>query len=405
MCFSHEFNKESAMHQPLSGIRVIDTTEALSGPYCTMLLGDMGAEVIKVERLDGDMQRKTGAKIGDESAYGLYPNRNKRGITVNLKEERGREILLKLVKDADVFTENFRPKVKYRLKIDYETLKEINPRLVYCSISGFGQTGPWADRPGFDQVAQGMSGLMSVTGFPANGPTRVGVAIGDSVCALTAVYGILAALMERERSGTGQHLQTSLLEGLVALLGYQAANYFATGEVPAQAENDHGAYAPYGTYKTKDGYMNITAGTDRMWAILCEQLGVSELVNDAKFATALDRVNHRQELRAIFEERLAQKTTDEWSEILGTAGVACGPIYDLKQVFTSEQVLHQEMLLETEQARGGTMPMIGFPVKMSRTPCRINYAPPYVGQHTDEVLKEFNYSQEEIEELRRDGII
>jgi len=276
------------MRQALSGIKVVDLTEALAGPYCTMLLGDMGAEVIKVERLEGDMQRKTGAKIGDESAYGLYPNRNKRGITLNLKDERARNILLQLVKDADVVVENFRPKVKFRLNIDYETLREINPRLVYCSISGFGQTGPWADRPGFDQVAQGMSGLMSVTGFPAQGPTRVGVAIGDSVCALFAAYGILGALMERERSGEGQWLHASLLEGLVALLGYQAANYFATGEVPAQAENDHGAYAPYGTYKTKDGYMNITVGTDRMWVILCEKLGVPELVNEPKFATMLD---------------------------------------------------------------------------------------------------------------------
>ena len=267
------------MEQPLRNIKVIDLTSAVSGPFCTMILGDMGADVIKVEEITkGDMNRTAGPFIGGEGAYFLYANRNKRSLTLNLREEKGREILLKLVKDADIFVENFRPRVKQRLRIDYPTLKEINERLIYCSISGFGQTGPWAERPGFDQIAQGMSGLMSVTGFPETGPTRTGVAIGDSVCSLYAVQGILAALLERNQSGTGQFIETSLLEGLISLLGFQSAKYFGTNERPMRQGNDHGTIAPYGAYKTKDGYINIAAGTQEMWEKLCDLLDTKDLV-------------------------------------------------------------------------------------------------------------------------------
>jgi crotonobetainyl-CoA:carnitine CoA-transferase CaiB-like acyl-CoA transferase len=394
------------MTQALSGIKIIDLTSALSGPYCTMLLGDLGAEVIKIEEPQaGDMVRKSGPFIKGEGAYFLYGNRNKKGMTLNLQKERGRNILLKLIKNADIFVENFRPQVKIRLKIDYPKLKEINPRLIYCSISGFGQTGPWADRPGFDQIAQGMSGLMSVTGFPESGPTRVGVAIGDSVAGIFAAYGILAALFEREKSGLGQFIETSLLEGLVAVLGFQAAKYFGTGETPLQQGNDHGTIAPYGTYRTKDGYINIAAGNQKMWEKLCEILGVEDLIYELRFQTMPDRVQNKEALKEIIEKNLARKTTEEWVEILNKGGIASGPIYTIDQVFRDEQVSHQKMLLEVEHSIAGKIKMIGFPVKMGRTPCRIALAPPHLGQNTNEILKELNYSEEEIKELKQSGII
>jgi len=394
------------MNQPLLGIKVIDVTSALSGPYCTMLLGDLGAEVIKIEGPQaGDMLRKSGPFIEGEGSYFLYGNRNKKSMTLNLQKERGRDILLKLVKNADVFVENFRPQVKNRLRIDYPTLKENNPRIIYCSISGFGQKGPWAERPGFDQIAQGMSGLMSVTGFPGSVPTRVGVAIGDSVAGIFAAYGILAALFEREKSGLGHFIQTSLLEGLVAVLGFQAAKYFATGETPLPQGNDHGTIAPYGTYKTKDGYMNIAAGTEKMWEKLCEILEVKELTNDPRFQTIPNRVQNKDALREIIEKKLTCRISEEWVEILNNEGIACGPIYTVDEVFKDEQVLSQEMLLEVGHSKAGKIKMIGFPVKISRTPCKISLAPPHLGQHTQVILKELNFSEEEIKELKQGGII
>lgn len=394
------------MEQPLKGIRVIDFTSALAGPYCSMILGDMGADVIKVEEPKaGDINRDSGPFIDGEGAYFLYANRNKRGITLNLREERGRDVLLKLVKGADIFVENFRPRVKYKLNIDYKTLKEINPRLIYCSISGFGQTGPWADRPGFDQVAQGMSGLMSVTGFPQTGPTRVGVAIGDSICGIFSAYGILAALVERNKSGLGQYIESSLLEGLIAILGFQTAKYFSTRETPLQQGNDHATFAPYGTFKTKDGYINIAAGTRRMWERLCQILTLEGLIEDPRFKTNPDRVQNKDELRDIIENKLREKTSEKWVEIFNTGGIACGPIYTIDQVFRDKQVLHRNMLLEVDHPTASKIKMIGFPIKMSRTPCTIALPPPLLGQHTEEILRELNYSDQEIEELRASGII
>lgn len=394
------------MKQPLKGIKVIDLTSALAGPYCSLLLGDMGAEVIKIEEAKaGDMLRKQGPFIKGEGAYFLYGNRNKKSLSLNLQEERGRDILIKLVKNADILVENYRPQVKFRLKIDYATLKEINPRLIYCSVSGFGQTGPWADRAGFDQIAQGISGFMSITGFAGSGPCRVGVAIGDSVAAMFAAYGVLAALVERNESGMGQYIETSLLEGLVAVLGFQAGIYFSTEKTPLQLGNDHGTVAPYGTYRTKDGYINIAAATQRMWEKLCQVLKLDELINDPRFQTIPDRVQNKDELRGLMEKILVQKTVAEWVEILNKEGIACGPIYTVEQVFKDEQVLHQKMLLEADHATAGRIKMIGFPVKMSRTPCQIALPPPAFGQHTYEILKGLNYSDEEIKELKKSGII
>jgi crotonobetainyl-CoA:carnitine CoA-transferase CaiB-like acyl-CoA transferase len=394
------------MEQALKGTKIIDLTSALAGPYCTMILGDLGADVIKVENPKAsDMNRSYAPFIKGEGTYFLYTNRNKRSITLNLREERGRNILLRLVKDADIFVENFRPRVKERLKIDYPTLQQINPRLIYCSISGFGQTGPWADRPGFDQIAQGMSGLMSVTGFPESGPTRVGVAIGDSVCGIFAAYGILGALVERNRSGLGQFVETSLLEGLIAVLGFQAAKFFGTNEAPLQQGNDHATVAPYGSFRTKDGYINIAAGTQEMWEKLCHMLEIKDLIDDPKFKTIPDRVKNKETLRPIIENKLEARSSEEWIELINKEGVACGPIYTIDQVFENKQVLHQEMLLEVDHPTAGKIGMIGFPAKLSRTPCRIDLPPPCFAQHTNEILKELNYSEEELTELKQDGII
>jgi formyl-CoA transferase len=393
------------MAQPLSGIKIIDLAAVLSAPYCTMLLADMGAEVIKIEPPGGEMLRKAGPFIKGEGTYFLYTNRNKRGMTLNLQSEEGRNILLKMVKGADILVENWRPDVKRRLKIDYPMLKEMNPRLIYCSISGFGQKGPWSNRPGFDQIAQGMSGLMSVTGFPESVPTRVGVAIGDSVAALFATYGILAALFEREKSGLGQHIETSLLEGLIAVLGFQAAKYFGFGEAPLQQGNDHATFAPYGTYKTQDGYINIAAATEKMWESLCRILEIENLIHDPRFETGTDRVNNKDILRDIMENKLEKRPTEEWVEILYQEEIACGPIYNLEQVFKDKQVLHQQMLLNFDHPICGLIQLIGFPVKLERTPCRMNLAPPYLGQHTREILRELNYSEEKVDELKNNNVI
>jgi CoA:oxalate CoA-transferase len=392
--------------QALSGIKVVDTTSALAGPYATMLLGDMGADVIKIEQPDtGDMSRQYGPFVKGEGSYFLYTNRNKKSITLNLKEEEGREILLKLVKKADIFVENYRPKIKFKLKIDYASLGKINPRLIYCSVSGFGQTGPLAERPCYDQIAQGMSGLMSVTGFPESKGTRVGVAIGDSVVSMFATYGILAALYEREKSGVGQYLETSLLGGLIALLGFQAAKYFATEETPAPIGNDHGVVGPYGVYMTNNGPLNIAVGTQRMWGKLCRVLGLETLIDDEKFRTNDDRVTNRHVLRQALETKLVDKTVEDWVEILNQAGVPAGPIYTIDQTFQDEQVLHNKMLLEVHHSKAGPIKMIGFPVKMSRSPCQITLPPPYLGEHTSEVLMGLGYSHEEIKDLRKRGII
>jgi crotonobetainyl-CoA:carnitine CoA-transferase CaiB-like acyl-CoA transferase len=392
--------------KPLAGIRIIDATTVLSGPYCTMLLADMGAEVIKIEPPGkGDLLRRSGPFIGSEGAYFLYSNRNKKSITLDVRREEGRNTLIDLIRTADVYAENFRPRVKHRLRIDYDTLAEVNPRLIYCSISGFGQKGSWADRPGFDQIAQGMSGLMSVTGFPDTGPTRVGVAIGDSVAGLFAAYGVLSALFERQRSGKGQRVETSLLEGLIAVLGYQAAAYFSNGEAPPLSSNDHATFAPYGTYRTLDGMINIAAATEQMWEVLADMLSIDAQLRSTLFVTNMDRVRNKDRLRQEMEKQLTLKPSGEWVKLLNEAGIACGPIYDIPQVFEDEHIRGLDMLLEEEHPSVGPIKLIGFPVKMSRTRCEVSSPPPLLGQDTDSVLAELGYSAERIAALREAGVV
>lgn len=394
------------MGQPLTGIKVIDTTGFLSGPYCTMLLGDMGADVIKVERPgDGDALRKNAPLIDGEGAYFLYTNRNKQSITLDITSDEGRSILIDLVKEADVFVENYRPRVKRKLKLDYDVLAGHNPRLIYCSISGFGQTGLWADRPGFDQIAQGMSGLMSVTGFPESIPTRVGVAIGDSLAGLFGAYGILAALLERERSGMGQYIHTSLLESLIAVLGYQAAIYFSMGQAPPRQGNDHATIAPYGVYKTKDGHINIAAGTDAMWKTLAKVLNIDNGLVNGPFATNKDRMANKHILRDAMEAGLATATSDEWIRGLNDAGIACGPIYTIDQARRDAHIQAQNMFIEANGNGSRKVQMIGFPVKMCRTGCAVSRLPPKLGQDTDAILSRLGRSEADIAELRRRKVI
>ncbi len=379
----------------------------MAGPFCTQLLADFGASVLKIEPPGtGDMLREFGPPfVKGESYYFLLNNRNKRSMTLNLQAPKGLEVFRKVAKDADVVVENYRPGVKRKLKIDYDDLKADNPRLIYASISGFGQSGPYENRAGFDPIAQGMSGLTSVTGWKHTGPVRVGVAIGDSVAGMFTAFGILVALMERVHSGQGQRVESSLLEGLVSVLGMQAAKYFGTGQRPERQGNDHAMMAPYGTFKTQDGYVNIAAGNQAMWERLAQTLGLEPLIQDPRFLSVSDRMAHREELTRLIEESLVEKTTREWETILEKAGVANGPILHIDEVFRDPGVLHQKMLLEMEHPLVGAMKTLGFPVKLSRTPGELRNPPPLLGQHTEDVLKELGYSVEEIHAMRDERII
>ena len=391
---------------PLEGIKIIDLTAAVSGPFCTQLLGDFGANIIKIEPpKKGDMLREVGPFMDQESYYFLQNNRNKRSMTLNLKTEKGVEILKTLVKEADVMVENYRPGVKKKLGIDYEEMKKENPRLIYTSISGFGQTGPYANRPGFDPIAQGISGLCSVTGTKESGPFRVGIAIGDALGGIFAAFGTLMAIIERGNSGQGQRVESSLLEGLVGVLGPQAAKYFATGSRPEPSGNDHPMLSPFGTFKTKDGHLNIGAGYQAIWERLAKILGLEELIDDPRFLKVGDRVKNNAKLCGIIEEKLVTKTNEELQKELNDGGVPNGPILHVDEVFQNIQVLHQEMLIEKEHPTLGNIKMIGFPAKLSRTPPSVRLTPPTLGEHTVEILEEAGYSKQTIQAIKDAGTL
>lgn len=318
------------MDSPLEGLMILDMSRFLSGPFCTMLLGDMGAQVIKVEPPGaGDDTRSWAPFIGGQGTYFLSTNRNKKSICVDTRQKQGMDVLKRMINRCDVFVENFKPGLMDRLGLDFPTMAALNPRLIYCSISGFGQTGPYRDRPGYDQILQGMSGLMSITGTEESGPVRVGLAIGDILTALFATYGILCALHARERTGKGQWVTTSILEATVGILTMQAGKFFATHQPPGPAGNHHPVISPYGVYRTQDKPINIAVGTETMWKNFCRIIGLPEMEQDAKFQKNNDRVENRAELSRLIEKALASKTQDEWVETLNQAGIPCGPIYTL----------------------------------------------------------------------------
>ena len=370
---------------PLARFTVLDLTRARSGPTAVRQLGDWGANVIKIEEpadRDGPMNdRRHGPDFQNL-------HRNKRSMTLNLKLPEAREVLVKLVKSADVVVENYRPDVKERLGLDYESLKAVNPRIILASISGFGQDGPYRDRPGFDQITQGMGGLMSVTGIPGQGPLRCGVAITDIAAGLYAALGIMTALLEREFSDQGQWVQSSLLRSGIALLDFQAARYLIRGEVPPQVGNDHPTHMPTSAYRTADGYINVGTSGEGMWLRLCKANAREDWLSRPEFEHEPDRALNRIALNAEMNSELGKKTSREWIEIFNAAGVPCGPIYSVDQVFADPQVQHLQAATPVAHPKLGEIRLVNQAVKLTRTPASMASAAPELGAHTDEVLAE-----------------
>jgi formyl-CoA transferase len=379
----------------LARLRILDLTRVRAGPTCVRQFADFGADVIKIENTAPE---DMGGPREGPDFQNLH--RNKRSITLDLKSPQGKEIFMRLVKTADVVVENYRPDVKHRLGIDYESLRKANKRIILASISGFGQDGPYRERPGFDQIAQGLSGIMSVTGHPGAGPMRVGCAVADVGAGLLAAIGIMTALLERETSGEGQWVQSNLLQAAIQLLDFQAARYAMSGEVPQQVGNDHPTSMPTSAYTTADGHMNVAASGTKMWQRVCEAIGRPELFEHPDFKTAEARAQNRKSLNAELNKGFATKKSAEWVEILNTAGVPCGPIYSMDQVFADPQVGHLQAAAEVEHRKLGRIRLINQPVKLSRTPAQLATASPERGEHTDEVLREAGYSESEISDLR-----
>jgi crotonobetainyl-CoA:carnitine CoA-transferase CaiB-like acyl-CoA transferase len=393
---------------PLEKLKVLDLTQVMAGPFCTQLLADMGADVTKVEQPGtGDQSRRAmGFRMkGEDTAAFLAVNRNKKSITLNLKEDEARKVLYELAKESDVLVENFRPGVTKKLGIDYETLSEMNPRLIYASISGFGQTGPYAMRAGYDLIAQGMSGVMSVTGEPGGPPAKCGIPIGDLSAGMFCAFGILSARTAREETGRGQRIDTSLFEGSLALSIWETAELWATGRIPEPFGSAHRLTAPYQALATSDGYINVGGNNERLWKRLCVAVEREELVDDERFATNDDRMRNRHELAIELEKSLKNKTTDEWMDVFNDVGFPAGPIHDYEQVFEDEHTKARNMMVEMDHPIEGKIKGLGIPVKLSDTPGKIRRAAPLLGEHTNETLSKLGYSEADISDLRERGVI
>ena len=392
---------------PLQGIKVIDFSQILAGPFCTMLLADMGADVVKVEKPNGgdDTRRYGPPFIEGESAAFLTLNRNKRSIVLDLKSEQGLGVVRRMLADADVMLHNFRPGVVERMGLGYADVSALNPAIVYCAVSGFGATGPYSQRAGFDLVAQGMSGLMSINGFPDAPPAKVGVPMADLNTGMFCAYGILTAYINRLATGKGQHVDASLLESGMAYTLYESATYFATGEVAGPLGSAHRMIAPYQAFATQDGYINIGAANQNNWERMCRAVGRDDLLGDARFVSNPERMVNIQSLTPIMEETFRTQTTAHWVEVLERAGVPCGPIYNIEQVYADPHVQSRDMAVELQHPKAGGIRNIGVSVKLSDTPGSVRTPAPLLGQHTDDVLTEFGYSDADIAALRQSGAL
>ena len=395
------------MTGPLKGIRVLDLTRILAGPYATMILRDLGAEVIKIEQPGvGDEARDFGPFKNDFSLYFMSVNRGKKSITLNLKSPRGKELFLELVKGSDILVENFRPGTMEKLGLDYESLKTHHPSLLYAACSGFGQTGPYAMRGAYDMIIQGMGGIISITGEPDRPPVRVGTSIGDITSALFSAIGILSALRHRDQTGEGQLIDVGMLDCQVAILENAMVRYFSTGDIPRPLGRRHPAITPFEVFESADGYVVIAIGNNELWRKFCEHVGHSELIDDDRFNTNALRTENHESLFPILAEIMCRRTTDTWVEALEAIGVPCGPVNTVDKVANDPQVLARDMIAEVEHNITGTVQIPGIPIKLSETPGQIDAPAPNLGEHTSEVLIDLlGLGAEEVNQLKQNGIV
>lgn len=393
--------------QPLDGVKVVDFTQYLSGPYCTMQLADQGADVIKIERPEGgDDSRLMAPMVAGESYPSAMPNRNKRSVAINLKDQRGRDVIRELISEADIVTESFRPGVMKRFGLDYESLKEINPNLIYCSVTGFGQTGPNSHRAGFDIIAQGMAGFLRMTGPEGGEPAKFGIAVTDLTAGITAANAILAAYIHRLRGGEGQYIDVSLLDAGIALTVWEAGAWFGAGQEPTPQGSRHRYNAPYQAFKTSDGYVTIGANNQRLWERLCaDVLNKPDLLERTEYATSLSRAERSEELADELQAILATQDTDFWVTKLDEAGIPGGPVLTYSEALRQDQVQAREMVVEIDHPKMGRMSALGQPAKMSETPQTIRRPAPLLGEHTTDVIAELGFTPDEIEQLGVDGVI
>ena len=395
------------MAGPLDGMKVLDLTRVLAGPYATMLLGDLGAEVIKIEQPGtGDESRNFGPFKNGFSLYFMSVNRGKQSVTLNLKTERGQAIFKQLLKQTDILVENFRPGTMQKLGLDYDTLKGEQPSLIYAACSGFGQTGPYAQQGAYDMIIQGMGGIISITGEPDGPPVRVGTSISDITAALFTTIGVLSALHHRNRTGSGQFVDVAMLDSLVAVLENAVVRYFATGEAPKPLGARHPAITPFEAFASADGHVIIALGNDTLWAKFCEHVDRHELISDERFRTNADRTENHSELFPILSEIMSQRPTDDWIDALGAIGVPCGPINAMDKVVSHPQVQAREMITRIAHDITGEVEVPGVPIKLSETPGNVDAPAPSLGEHTTKVLTDLlKMSADEVDQLRRDGVI